>query len=76
MPCVARRKRRPESTAAGPGPDPPLIPARSSPPAQPCNSRKVTDGGAGVLAALGAGMFATRKVLDAPPSVTLRELQG
>ena len=33
-------------------------------------------GGAGVLAALGAGMFATRKVLDAPPSVTLRELQG
>jgi putative ABC transport system permease protein len=33
-------------------------------------------GGAGVLAALAAGMFATRKVLDAPPSVTLRELQG
>ncbi|HEU4774797.1 MAG TPA: FtsX-like permease family protein [Lysobacter sp.] len=30
----------------------------------------------GVLAALAAGMFATRKVLDAPPSVTLRELQG
>ena len=28
------------------------------------------------LAALGAGLFATRKVLDAPPSVTLRELQG
>nr|MBA3485755.1 FtsX-like permease family protein [Lysobacter sp.] len=30
----------------------------------------------GVLAALAAGMFATRSVLDAPPSVTLRELQG
>jgi len=30
---------------------------------------------AGVLAALLAGMFATRRVLDAPPSVTLRELQ-
>jgi putative ABC transport system permease protein len=29
-----------------------------------------------MLAALGAGLFATRKVLDAPPSVTLRELQG
>jgi len=29
----------------------------------------------GVLAALVAGMFATRRVLDAPPSVTLRELQ-
>jgi putative ABC transport system permease protein len=33
-------------------------------------------GGLGTLAALGAGLFATRKVLDAPPSVTLRELQG
>ena len=33
-------------------------------------------GGLGMLAALGAGLFATRKVLDAPPSVTLRELQG
>ncbi len=33
-------------------------------------------GAAGVLAALVAGLFATRKVLDAPPSVTLRELQG
>lgn len=32
--------------------------------------------GAGVLAALLAGLFATRRVLDAPPSVTLRELQG
>ncbi|MET1025307.1 MAG: FtsX-like permease family protein [Pseudoxanthomonas sp.] len=33
-------------------------------------------GVAGVVAALVAGLFATRKVLDAPPSVTLRELQG
>lgn len=33
-------------------------------------------GGVGLLAALLAGLFATRKVLDAPPSVTLRELQG
>ncbi|MGX5729177.1 ABC transporter permease [Pseudoxanthomonas beigongshangi] len=33
-------------------------------------------GGIGLLAALLAGLFATRKVLDAPPSVTLRELQG
>ncbi len=32
--------------------------------------------GLGVLAALSAGLFATRRVLDAPPSVTLRELQG
>jgi putative ABC transport system permease protein len=29
----------------------------------------------GVAAALLAGLFATRRVLDAPPSVTLRELQ-
>jgi putative ABC transport system permease protein len=29
-----------------------------------------------MLAALGAGLFATRRVLEAPPSVTLRELQG
>ncbi|WNG26144.1 FtsX-like permease family protein [Cystobacter fuscus] len=33
-------------------------------------------GGLGVLAAVSAGMFATRRVLDAPPSVTLREAQG
>ena len=32
--------------------------------------------GVGMLAALAAGLFATRRVLDAPPSVTLRELQG
>jgi len=31
-------------------------------------------GGVGLLAALLAGLFATRRVLDAPPSVTLREL--
>ncbi len=30
----------------------------------------------GTVAALLAGLFATRRVLDAPPSVTLRELQG
>ena len=30
----------------------------------------------GVVAALLAGLFATRKVLDAPPSVTLRELDA
>lgn len=34
-----------------------------------------TGGGLGTLAALAAGLFATRRVLDAPPSVTLRELQ-
>lgn len=33
-------------------------------------------GGLGTLAALLAGLAATRRVLDAPPSVTLRELQG
>jgi len=36
----------------------------------------VSGGGLGMLAALVAGLFATRRVLDAPPSVTLRELQG
>jgi putative ABC transport system permease protein len=30
----------------------------------------------GTLAALLAGLFATRRVLDAPPSVTLRELDN
>ncbi len=30
----------------------------------------------GMLAALLAGLFATRRVVDAPPSVTLRELEG
>lgn len=33
-------------------------------------------GGIGMLAALAAGLFATRRILDAPPSVTLRELQN
>src|SRR5690606_33173851 len=33
-------------------------------------------GALGTIAALAAGLFATRRVLDAPPSVTLRELQG
>lgn len=33
-------------------------------------------GAGGMLAALLAGLLATRRVLDAPPSVTLRELQG
>jgi putative ABC transport system permease protein len=30
----------------------------------------------GMLAALAAGLFATRRVLDAPPSLVLRELEG
>ncbi|HVI57980.1 MAG TPA: FtsX-like permease family protein [Luteimonas sp.] len=30
----------------------------------------------GMLAALGAGLVATRRVVDAPPSVTLREIDG
>ncbi|UHQ18214.1 FtsX-like permease family protein [Lysobacter sp. KIS68-7] len=33
-------------------------------------------GAVGMLAALATGLFATRRVLDAPPSVTLRELQN
>lgn len=33
-------------------------------------------GFAGMAAALAAGLWATRRVLDAPPAVTLRELQG
>ena len=33
-------------------------------------------GALGMLAALAAGLFATRRVLDAPPSVTLRELDN
>jgi putative ABC transport system permease protein len=41
------------------------------------NWRLAAVGGAlGMLAALAAGLFATRRVLDAPPSVTLRELEG
>jgi putative ABC transport system permease protein len=45
-------------------------------PWQPNWQLAVVGGGLGMLAALGAGLFATRRVLDAPPSVTLRELQG
>lgn len=36
----------------------------------------IAGGGIGVLVTLLAGLFATRRVLDAPPSATLRELQG
>ena len=36
----------------------------------------VIGGGIGMVAALLAGLYATRRVLDAPPSVVLRELQG
>ncbi|MCD9029811.1 FtsX-like permease family protein [Luteimonas sp. BDR2-5] len=36
----------------------------------------VVGGGLGVLVTLLAGLWATRRVLDAPPSVTLRELQN
>ena len=35
-----------------------------------------TGGVIGVVVTLLAGLFATRRVLDAPPSATLRELQG
>ncbi len=36
----------------------------------------VFGGGLGVVVTLVAGLFATRRVLDAPPAATLRELQG
>lgn len=36
----------------------------------------VVGGALGVVVTLAAGLFATRRVLDAPPSTTLRELQG
>ncbi|RZZ88082.1 ABC transporter permease [Pseudoxanthomonas winnipegensis] len=45
-------------------------------PWQPNWTLAVVGGALGMLAALIAGLIATRKVLDAPPSVTLRELQG
>ena len=32
-------------------------------------------GAVGLVASLATGLFATRRVLDAPPSVTLRQLQ-
>ncbi|MGV8932516.1 MAG: ABC transporter permease [Luteimonas sp.] len=43
-------------------------------PWQPNWTMAIVGGGLGMLAALVAGLFATRSVLDAPPSVTLREL--
>jgi len=45
-------------------------------PWQPNWTLAIVGGSLGMLAALAAGLFATRRVLDAPPSVTLRELQG
>ena len=39
-------------------------------------SMAAAGGALGTVAALAAGLFATRKVLDAPPSVTLRELDN
>ena len=45
-------------------------------PWEPNVTLAVVGGALGMLAALGAGLFATRRVLDAPPSVTLRELDN
>ncbi len=45
-------------------------------PWQPNWTLAAVGGGLGMLAALVTGLFATRRVLDAPPSVTLRELEG
>lgn len=45
-------------------------------PWQPNWTLAAVGGALGMLAALAAGLFATRRVLDAPPSVTLRELEG
>ncbi len=45
-------------------------------PWQPDIAMAAIGGALGMLAALGAGLFATRRVVDAPPSVTLRELQN
>ena len=45
-------------------------------PWQPNWALAIVGGALGMFAALVAGLFATRRVLDAPPSVTLRELQG
>jgi putative ABC transport system permease protein len=45
-------------------------------PWQPDIAMAALGGLAGMAAALLAGLWATRRVLDAPPAVTLRELQG
>ncbi len=45
-------------------------------PWQPNFKLAALGGAIGMVAALAAGLFATRKVLDAPPSVTLRELDA
>ncbi len=45
-------------------------------PWQPNCAMAAVGGAIGMLASLVAGLFATRRVLDAPPSVTLRELEG
>jgi putative ABC transport system permease protein len=45
-------------------------------PWQPDWGMAAVGGGLGMLAALLAGLWATRRVLDVPPSVTLRELQN
>jgi putative ABC transport system permease protein len=39
-------------------------------------SMAATGAAIGIVAALVAGLFATRRVLDAPPSITLRELDA
>jgi len=45
-------------------------------PWQPDWAMAATGGLAGLVAALVAGLWATRRIVTAPPSVTLRELQG
>jgi len=45
-------------------------------PWEPDPAMAALGGLAGMAAALVAGLWATRRVLDAPPAVTLRELQG
>ena len=45
-------------------------------PWQPNWAMAAAGGALGMAAALAAGLFATRRVVDAPPSVTLREIDG